>query len=101
MTIYTPNPSPLLLRDCVEVVRLIENPRHAPAWRYVSCEHHIREFIAASREAGDSAVYCLFRSGSVFCGPCWHFDGECSCRGEHRNDALWLSNQMPIEVLRP
>lgn len=101
MTIYTLNPSIQQLRDYVEVARIVDNPRHTPAWRYVGCEHHIREFIAVSREAGDSAVYCLFRSGSVFCGPCWHLERQCSCRGDHTNDALWLSNQIPIAVLRP
>lgn len=95
--IYTPNPVPVGLRAySVDVAAVV---RPGLVWRYSGCEHHIREMIAAQREAGDdTTVYHLFHTSILYCGACHRLDtGEFSSQPE----SLWLSNQIAMATLAP
>ena len=71
---FTVNEAALEERACVDLIVVVSEVK---LWRYSMCEQHAKQFVWASRQAGDEFTYFVFhRINGRFCPVCRAFEDD-------------------------
>lgn len=100
---YTPNPVAAKERRANARLICVVTTDPIKLWHYAGCQHHVNEFLKATREVGDDMEYHVFRvvTGDMFCEVCYAIERGARSFGLHNQAAAEVNRVVALPTERP